>query len=161
MEDSRLVDGAYHGYRVSVRLVRESTQKYRPYQITGPKDLYEFFSDLGTWDRETLYCVHLDQRNRIVSCEEVSRGTLAGSLVHPREVYKAAILSSAASITIVHNHPSGDPEPSSEDHEVFNRLIEAGRILGIPLLDSVIVGDDQYYSMRDSTRCYRDAETLK
>lgn len=87
-----------------------------------------------------------------VSCEEVSRGTLSTSLVHPREVYKGAILSSAAAIITAHNHPSGDPEPSREDLEVAKRLYAAGELLGIPMLDFVVIGKGRYYSDRERRR---------
>ena len=79
----------------------------------------------------------------------VSKGTASASLVHPREVYKAAILSSAATIIVCHNHPSGNPSPSVEDRDLTRRLYEAGNLLGIPLLDSVIVGHGRYHSMKD------------
>ena len=85
----------------------------------------------------------------MIGCEEVSRGCLSWSVVHPREVYKAAILNSAGSIIVAHNHPSGDPSPSAEDRDVSKRLYDAGQLLGIPLLDSVIIGDGCYHSMRD------------
>jgi DNA repair protein RadC len=85
----------------------------------------------------------------VLSCEEVHRGTLDASLVHPREVYKAAILANAANIIVAHNHPSGDPTPSPQDYAVTERLVRAGEILGIPLLDSLVIGRGVYYSMRD------------
>lgn len=74
---------------------------------------------------------------------------LDGSLVHPREVFKGALLSSAASVILLHNHPSGDPDPSAEDREVTRKLVEAGRLLGVPVLDHVIVGVGAFYSFRE------------
>lgn len=103
-EDSLLDGGTYRGYRVSLRLVREGRRRYRLRTVSGPKDVYGFFSDLTKLDREVFCTVHLDGRNQIISCEEVSRGTLTTSPVHPREVYKGAILSSTASIIVAHNH---------------------------------------------------------
>jgi DNA repair protein RadC len=80
----------------------------------------------------------------------VSVGTLSGAFVHPREVFKAAILGNAAAIILFHNHPSGDPDPSREDRELTLRLIQAGRILGIDVLDHVILGDEgRYYSFKE------------
>jgi DNA repair protein RadC len=76
-------------------------------------------------------------------------GTLTTSLVHPREVFRSAVREAAAALIAVHNHPSGDPEPSAEDLEVTRRLIEAGRLLGIPLLDHVVVGDGAWVSLRE------------
>jgi len=90
-------------------------------------------------DRETFIVLLLNTKNRIIAEEVVSVGTLSGSLVHPREVFKAAVSGSAAGIIVAHNHPSGDPEPSREDREITTRLRECGKILGIPLVDHVIV----------------------
>lgn len=96
-----------------------------------------------------FYALHLDTKNQIVSCEEVSKGSITGSMAAPREVYKAAILSSAAFIIIAHNHPSGNPNPSVDDIRIADRLYKAGEILGIPLSDSVIIGNEEYYSMKE------------
>jgi DNA repair protein RadC len=133
-----------------VRLVREGRKRYLPRRLSGPRDVYEFLKDLESLDREVFYSIHLDGKNQVVSCEEVSKGTLTCSLVSPREVYKGAILSSASSIIIAHNHPSGDPRPSGEDAGITFRLYEAGEILGIPLIDSFIIGDGEYHSMAES-----------
>ena len=117
--------------------------------LSGPEHVYEFLKDAEHYDREVFFCLHLDARNRLLSCEEVSKGTLSGSLVHPREVYKAAILRSANAIIVAHNHPSGDPTPSEDDLEITSRLSKAGNILGIEVLDHIIVGDGCYYSLRE------------
>jgi len=148
-EDSRLEDGIYKGYKVSIRLVREGTSHYNPRKVTGPADVYEFFRDLENLDREVFYSLHLDMKNQIIGCEEVSRGSLCYSLVSPREVYKAAILSSAANLIVAHNHPSGDPMPSKEDYEITERLTSAGEILGISLIDSIVIGDGRYFSLKE------------
>ncbi|MBN2565972.1 MAG: DNA repair protein RadC [Candidatus Eisenbacteria bacterium] len=147
-QESRFEGGTYRGYRVYIRLVRNS-RRYRPRQLCGPHEVYHFMRDLQSLDREVFYCLHLDARNQLVSCEEVSKGTANASLVAPREVYKAAILSSANSIIVAHNHPSGDPTPSSDDREIIDRLYQAGDLLGISLVDSVIIGHDRYHSMRE------------
>ena len=148
-EESRMVDGTHRGYRVSVRLVRRGRHRYRPRKIERPGEVYEFLSDLQYLDREVFYSLHLDGKYQLVSCEEVSRGSLGSSLVHPREVYKGAILSSAAALIVAHNHPSGDPTPSVEDCSVARRLYKAGELLGIPLVDSVIIGNGRYYSLKE------------
>lgn len=135
---------------MSVRLVREGRRRYEPRKISGPGEVYEFLKDLEKLDREVFYTLHLDGKHQIVSCEEVSKGTTTGSLVHPREVYKAAILSSSSAIIVAHNHPSGDVTPSDEDRSITERLYQAGDILGIPLLDSLIIGNGGYHSMKDS-----------
>ena len=149
MEMSRFDDGDYRGYRVSLRLIRDEERNYQPRALNCSRDVYEFFKDIEDLDRESFYCAHLDQKNQVISCEEVSKGCLSSTLVHPREVYKSAIMSSAASIIVAHNHVSGEPSPSAEDRDIVRRLGNAGRILGIPLLDSVIIGHGRYYSMKD------------
>ncbi|MEE9394831.1 MAG: JAB domain-containing protein [Planctomycetota bacterium] len=97
-------------------------------------------------DREHFLAMHLNSKHRVVSVEIVSIGTLGSSMVHPREVFKAAILANSAAIICAHNHPSGDVAPSLEDREVLKRLAEVGRLLGIPMLDFLIVSDDEFWS---------------
>src|SRR5262249_30719327 len=92
----------------------------------------------------------LDQKNRLTGLHTVSMGSLTASVVHPREVYKAAILAQAAAIICGHNHPSGDVHPSREDRALTTRLYQAGKLLGINLLDHIIVGEDgTYFSFAD------------
>ena len=91
----------------------------------------------------------MDTKNRVMRVVTVTIGTLDGSLVHPREVFKEAITASAASIIVAHNHPSGDPSPSREDKAVTLRLVECGKLLGIELLDHIIVGDNRYVSFKE------------
>ena len=97
-------------------------------------------------DREHFVAMHLDTRHRVVSVEIVSMGTLSSSLVHPREVFKGAILANAAAIICAHNHPSGDVSPSQEDRALLKRVLEAGQLLGIPLLDFLIVSETEHWS---------------
>jgi DNA repair protein RadC len=99
--------------------------------------------------KERFYCLLLDTRNRFLHDERVSEGTLTASLVHPREAFRAAVREAASAVIFVHNHPSGDPSPSREDVELTSRLAEAGKILGIRVLDHVIVADDGWYSFSD------------
>jgi DNA repair protein RadC len=98
---------------------------------------------------EVFYVVMLDAKNGLKGEFELSRGTLNSSLVHPREVYKAAIDNVAASIIVVHNHPSGNPEPSREDIEVTRQLSETGKIVGIPLHDHLIIAGSSYTSLAE------------
>jgi len=100
--------------------------------------------------REHFWVICLDTRNRLISWKQVSIGSLDTSIVHPREVFKKAISSSAASVIFVHNHPSGDPEPSKEDVELTKRLAKAGEIIGIDVLDHIIVCDSSYLSLKAS-----------
>ncbi len=103
-------------------------------------------------DRECFVVFLLNVKNKIIAKEVISLGILDGSLIHPREVYKAAVCAGAASILVAHNHPSGDPSPSGQDREVTSRLKEAGKILGIPLVDHVIVGagTHEHFSFRST-----------
>ena len=103
-------------------------------------------------DREALVAVHLDARNQPTSMELVSLGSLTASIVHPREVFKAAILSNAASVILAHNHPSGSLAPSAEDWAITDRLRNAGGILGIDVVDHVIVTDSGFLSMLEEPR---------
>ncbi len=98
---------------------------------------------------EVFLAVLLDARNRVVRDVRISVGILNGSLIHPREVFSAAVSERAAAIVLVHNHPSGDPSPSREDREVTERLRSAGEIVGIPVMDHVIITNSAYYSFRD------------
>jgi len=102
--------------------------------------------------QETFHCLLLDGKHRLRRCERVSQGTLTSSLVHPREVFGPALREGAAALIVVHNHPSGDPEPSPEDLAVTRRLLEAGRTLGVPLLDHVVVADEGFVSIRERIR---------
>ena len=100
--------------------------------------------------REHFVVIMLDGRHRPIGYQVVSIGTATASLVHPREVFQAAVGLGAVALIIAHNHPSGDPTPSLEDREVTERLIRAGDLLGIRLLDSVVVAESAYHSMREA-----------
>ncbi len=100
--------------------------------------------------KEEFRCVLLDTKNRLIREASVSTGSLTASLVHPRETFKSAVRESAAAVIFVHNHPSGDTKPSQEDILLTRRLVQAGDLLGIKVLDHVIVGDGGHFSFRDS-----------
>jgi len=113
-------------------------------------DVYRhFFERLRDRPQECFIALLLDGRHRVTGEALVSQGTLTSSLVHPREVFHRAVREAAAALVLVHNHPSGDPEPSGEDHEVTRRLARAGEILGIRVVDHVIVAERGYYSFGD------------
>jgi DNA repair protein RadC len=99
--------------------------------------------------REEFQVVLLDRKNRVMKNLMISHGSLTASVVHPREVFNPAIRESAAAIICVHNHPSGDPQPSQEDRVLTTRLAQAGQLLGIQMLDHIIVGRDTYMSFAD------------
>ena len=118
--------------------------------LVSPKEVYEYcFNFLSSLDRECFLALHLDSKNKCIAQEIISLGTLNSTLVHPREVFKSAIKNNSNSIILVHNHPSGDPTPSNEDKKITKVLFKAGRILGIKVLDHVIVGKDQYWSLNE------------
>lgn len=117
--------------------------------IQGPADILQVVGKtLAKADREHFLVVLLSTKNHVLAVELVSLGSLSASIVHPREVFKPAIVQSAAAVAFVHNHPSGDTTPSPEDIELTRRLARAGELLGIRVLDHVIVGDD-YTSLRE------------
>jgi DNA repair protein RadC len=98
--------------------------------------------------KEHFKLILLNPRNKIIGISTISIGTLNASLVHPREVFKDAIVHSAASVVLAHNHPSGDPEPSEDDLKITKKLVESGKILGIEVLDHIIIGKNDYYSFK-------------
>ncbi len=100
--------------------------------------------------KEMFRCALLDTKNKIIRDEVVSIGSLTSSIVHPRDTFKAAIRESAAAVIFIHNHPSGDTKPSQEDILLTRRLVQAGEILGIQVLDHIIVGDGSHFSFREN-----------
>lgn len=113
-------------------------------RYTSPTQIFDTFGFLEYETKEYFIALHLDGKNRILAVDICSVGSLNQSIVHPREVFKTALLSSAAAIILMHNHPSGDPTPSSEDLEVTRRLREAGALLGIKVLDHLVIGSTYY-----------------
>lgn len=138
--------------RLEVQVVRErmltDLTRYSTPQDIANCDIAQ--KHLHYADREKFLCLHLDVKNHIVNYEVVSIGALSTSLVHPREVFKGALLANAANIICLHNHPSGDPMPSQEDIAITRRLREAGNILGIELLDHIIIAGDTHHSMLEN-----------
>ena len=128
---------------VSIKMVKEKSIKYEKRKITSPSDAEILCRNfLEDSDREKLIAISLDTKNQPTNINVVSIGSLNSSIVHPREVFKLAILSNANSIIISHNHPSGDPTPSREDINITKRLKECGELIGINLIDHIIIGDE-------------------
>ena len=142
-----------------VQLVRDTAIPTPRPQFRCSKDVADLlWQFLGEVDREHFVVILVDRKNRLIGIHTVSVGSLTASVVHPREVFKVAILSNAAAILCGHNHPSGDPQPSGEDCRLTRRLVQAGAILGIDVLDHVIIGDGaaDYYSFADQGRLHTD-----
>lgn len=122
----------------------------RSRRIRGPRDVYTRLGHrLRDCRQEEFWGLYLDTQNRVLAERRITVGLLNASLVHPREVFAPAIARAAASVLLVHNHPSGDPEPSAEDMEVTRQLAASGALLGIPVRDHVVLGDGAYVSLRE------------
>lgn len=120
--------------------------------IFSPSDALPLLAEIRLQKKENFVALYLNSRNQLVYKETVSVGTLNGSLVHPREVFEPAIKHLAAQVLISHNHPSGDENPSDADITVTKRLVEAGKILGIEIMDHIIVTGNIYYSFKEAGR---------
>lgn len=135
--------------KVRVMLVREGRKRLQV-AISSPAMAYMFLRPKAQrLDREHFWRIDLDARNQIISYEVVSIGTLTASLVHPREVFVGALLNKAAGIIVAHNHPTGETGPSKEDRETTRRLVAAGELLGVPVLDHLVIGDGTYFSFKE------------
>ncbi len=137
-------------YRIS--LVREADMQIERAQLRSSDTASRLLQDyLGDTDREHFVVILLDRKNKMIGINTVSIGSLRAYVVHPREVLKPAILCNAAAMIFGHNHLSGDPQPSQEDRALTTRLVEAGKLLGIQVLDHIIVGDATvgYFSFAD------------
>ena len=120
------------------------------HKIESAKDVFNYYVDeLHDKKKEHFYALFLDTKNRIIDEELISVGTLNSSLIHPREVFKSAIKASSNAVILVHNHPSGDCTPSSEDKEVTKMLYNAGHLLKIKVLDHVVIGEDGFTSLKE------------
>ena len=118
--------------------------------VTCPEDAADYAAPRLRYENREHMCVMLlNVKNHILSWETISIGSLDASVVHPREVFKPAIIKGAASIILVHNHPSGDPTPSKEDLEVTARMVQVGKIMNISVLDHIIVGGDKFVSLKE------------
>jgi DNA repair protein RadC len=122
-----------------------------PERIRGPADVQRFYaSRLRDLAVEEFHVLALGSQSQILADLLITRGILNSSLVHPREVFRAAIAEAAAGIIVVHNHPSGDPTPSADDRAVTRQLVDAGRLLDVPVYDHVVVGGERYVSFAEA-----------
>ncbi|MBE6081492.1 MAG: DNA repair protein RadC [Tissierellaceae bacterium] len=137
---------------LGLRIVKEASGRYDiERKISTPQDVYNIGIEILQMDKlaeEYVYMLSLNTKNVITGIFTISQGTLNSSLVHPREVYKRALLNNANSIILTHNHPSGDPTPSNEDIKITHQLMETGKILNIELLDHIVIGSGEYSSLK-------------
>jgi len=132
-------------FELGKRLLKNKTSQL----IMSPKDVWEDLKDLRDNKKEHFIIFYLDNQNQVIKKEIISIGTINSSLVHPREVFEPAVKNLASQIIIAHNHPSGESQPSNEDLQITKRLIEAGKILGIEIIDHVIVTRNNFFSFRE------------
>jgi len=137
-----------------VVVVKEKTVEYEAFEkpIISSSNVVDISRGLDIHrSAEELFCIYsINAKGQIIAFHEASHGDLCSTTTHPREIFKRALLNNAGSIVLIHNHPSGDPVPSEMDIETTQRLVQAGEILGIPVLDHIILGDENYVSMRAS-----------
>jgi DNA repair protein RadC len=139
--------------QASIELGRRVARSRLPetVRITRPQDAADLLmEEMRHLREEHFVCLFLNTKNQVIGRQTLSIGSLNASVVHPREVYRAAIRRSSASILCAHNHPSGDPTPSSEDIQLTRRLAEAGELIGIELLDHLVIGDNRFISLKET-----------
>ncbi|MDA1191882.1 MAG: Mov34/MPN/PAD-1 family protein [Candidatus Poribacteria bacterium] len=137
-------------YHVQPRLF-EARKLYHPETLTTPKQLYNLVREpLEDAEQEHLLVVCLTAKASLVTVECVSKGTLTCTMMHPRDVFRTAIRENASAIALAHNHPSGDPEPSREDLSGTERIVRAGRLLDVAVVDHLIIGRNAYISLAES-----------
>ena len=117
--------------------------------ISCPADTIPFLSEIKDKNKEHFLCLYLNARNQVIHQEIISIGSLSASIVHPREVFLVAVQHSAASVVLAHNHPSLDVSPSKDDIELTRRLVNAGEIMGIDVLDHIIIGSNDFLSLKE------------
>lgn len=133
--------------------VGKRIQQYKPeerYVIRSPEDGADYvMEEMRSLNQEHLVALFLNTKNQVIHQQTIFIGSLNASIVHPREIFREAVKRSAASVVCAHNHPSGDPSPSQEDIHVTRRLVEAGKIMGIELLDHLVIGNNRFISLKE------------
>ena len=142
-----------------LKIIRERRPGYgHRRQFRDAQSVYESFRErFEQADREEFVVLLLNAKNQLLGFNVISVGSLTSSLVHPREVFKAAIVGNAAAIILIHNHPSGDPQPSAEDLSITTRLCQVGEVMGVRVLDHVVIGEGRYVSFVDEGLMQRSA----
>jgi DNA repair protein RadC len=154
-EDLQQVKGIGPSNILGIKLFQSISERYSKENLevktllNSPKEIFEFLKEkIGKEKKECFVSLYFDTKNNLI-VDEISVGILNASLIHPREVFNKAILNNASHIVIAHNHPSGDPIPSQDDITTTRRLIEAGKIIGISIVDHIIVSRDDYFSFKN------------
>ena len=146
------------GFEIAKRALREISEneaerineRKKFSSVTSPDEIFRILnSRVSSYSKEHFYVISLDTRNNFIGIDEISIGTLTASLVHPRETFESAIKRHAAHIIVAHNHPSGETDPSEDDLKITKRLVEAGKIMGINVLDHIIFTESTYMSFKE------------
>lgn len=155
--DIMLIKGIKEGKASQILALAELFKRFKTLRsmrknvkITSPKDLADLLmGEMNELNQEILKVILLSTKNTIIGVKDIFKGSLNTSVVHPREIFKEAINKNSASIIISHNHPSGDPTPSKEDINITLRVKECGNIIGIPLIDHIIIGNNKFVSLKE------------
>ena len=150
------------GYYSQVEVVLKRRRRMSPFDVSieSPVDAGKFFAHvLASKDREVLGVIGLDAKRNINYFEVVHIGTLSQSMIHPREIMKASILTNSHSIIMAHNHPSGDVTPSFADRKATEKMMEVGSLMGIEVIDHIIIAEDKYYSIKENKMTYLEEQT--
>ena len=156
IEELKSINGIGETKAVQIKAALELSKRiasFKPekYKIKNPWDIYKYYMESLRYQyKEIFKVVLLNTKNEIITDVDISMGTLNSSLVHPREVFREAIIRSSNKIILLHNHPSGNAEPSKEDKSVTNRLKECGELIGIEVIDHIIIGDGIYFSFKEN-----------
>ena len=137
-----------------VKLMKETEFQYEHNKIIGAKMVYDLLQAIGLHEKaqEEFYSFYLNTKNRIIGMEMISKGSLNATIIHPREVFKGALLANAHAVILAHNHPSGDVEPSNADKTITTMLVDAGKLLDVKVIDHVIIGSKGgYFSFSESS----------
>lgn len=140
--------------RYKLQLVKEGSTSYKTApQISSPKDIYDFVLrevPIADSPSEEVWIILLDNKNRVIGTHQLSVGGLATTIIDHAKVFQVALLVNSARFIMVHNHPSGDPEPSPQDHDVTRKIQKAGDLIGVQLLDHIVIGEDSFVSIREA-----------
>ncbi|GAB6189185.1 DNA repair protein RadC [Marinitoga arctica] len=143
-------------FELGFRFHKESLEKEK-LKLDSPEKVYDLlYDEMAFSDKEIVKCISLNSKLNPISIDTISIGTANQSILHPRDVFKTAIKNNAISILIVHNHPSGDSEPSMIDFDITKKIEESGKLLGIKLSDHIIIGKSEYYSFKIGRKVIRN-----